>query len=101
MSEQTNRELYRLERRIVNLSTKWLDYANDSVANGGIDPVMLWRSAAEAVERLLEDVKCKGAANLRGEHIECDWPVDEYGKHDGWSHSNSEHELLWTDNREN
>lgn len=93
-------ELQRLKTRIKALANKWLDYANDSVINGGHDPVMLWRSAAEAVEALLVDVKCKGAAYMRGEYIECDWPVDEYGKHDGWSHANSKHQLIWTDNAE-
>lgn len=43
---------------------------------------------------------CPAAVNLAGEHIPCDWPVDEQGRHDGWAHANAEHELVWSDGRD-
>jgi len=36
--------------------------------------------------------QCTAAANQRGEHIPCDLAAD----HNGWAHSNTTHQLIWS-----
>lgn len=41
--------------------------------------------------------KCPAALNKAGRHFDCDW--QGHVPHDGWQHSNSEAQALWTDDR--
>lgn len=43
--------------------------------------------------------KCPASLNIAGEHFDCDWPVDEAGRHDGWGHANGDARALWCDDR--
>ena len=43
----------------------------------------------------MSEHECVAVANIKGEHVPCDWPTDEHGRHDGWAHSNREHQIIW------
>lgn len=82
-------ERERIKHRVVSLGIKWSHYDADAM--------MYFTAAGEAVTALLNDRKCSAVAMVKGVHAQCDWPVDEYGDHDGWAHTNREYELVWTD----
>jgi hypothetical protein len=44
-------------------------------------------------------MECPAAVNIQGEHFNCDWPVDENGRHDGWSHTSAPAQAVWTEDR--
>lgn len=43
----------------------------------------------------MSNPECPATAILHGEFLNCDWPTDEDGRHDGWAHTNMTVGLVW------